>query len=507
MEKMKASKLALLAFLAIAIAVIPSCSRQDAKTSELRYGFTTEPQSLDPLSSKATADSRSILFNVFEGLVKPDTAGRMQPCIAETWTIEQNGSVYNFRIREGVRFHDGSTLTPADVKFTLDTAIASGFGGLNNIEEVVIAGENYVRVTLKSPDPDFFPYLTIGIVKAENPDREKNVIGTGPFFIESYTAQRDLVMKKFDDYWQRSLSPPVDLPHLEKVTIVFFANNDALMTALRGGGIDGANITGSMSAQLDHKNYDIFNNYSASVHLMALNNALPPLDDIRVRRAINYGVDVQGIIDTAFFGVGIPSGSPIIPGLSAFYEDSLDYSYDPETAKALLAEAGFSGGRALSLEITVPSNYTMHVDTAQVIAGQLERIGVDVNIKLVDWPTWYSDTYQGRNFMATIISLDSAVVSARNFLARYNSAASGNFFNYKSAEFDAIYNAILTEMDEAKRIQLYKQAQRVIARDAANVYIQDILYYRAFRGGAYSGVLNYPLYVTDFASIYGIDKN
>jgi peptide/nickel transport system substrate-binding protein len=149
----------------------------------------------------------------------------------------------------------------------------------------------------------------------------------------------------------------------------------------------------------------------------------------------------------------------------------------------------------------------MHVDTAQVIAGQLERIGVEVSIKLVDWPTWYSDVYQGRNFMATIISLDSAVVSARNFLARYNSAASGNFFNYKSAEFDAIYNAILTEMDEAKRIQLYKQAQRVIARDAANVYIQDILYYRAFRSGAYSGVLNYPLYITDFASIYGIDKN
>jgi peptide/nickel transport system substrate-binding protein len=288
---------------------------------------------------------------------------------------------------------------------------------------------------------------------------------------------------------------------------VFFANNDALMTSLRGGGIDGASITGSMSAQLDQRHFDIFNNYSASVHLMALNNAVSPLDDLRVRRAINYGVDIHGIIDTAFFGVGIPSGSPIIPGLSEYYEDSLNYPYDPETAKALLSEAGFGGGRALSLEITVPSNYTMHVDTAQVIAGQLEKIGVDVSIKLVDWPTWFSDVYQGRNYMATIISVDSAVVSARNFLSRYQSTSGGNFFNYSSAGFDALYNAILTEMDETKRIQLYREAQRVITQDAANVYIQDILYYKAFRGGAYSGVLNYPLYVIDFASIYGIDRN
>jgi peptide/nickel transport system substrate-binding protein len=508
MKKIKIYKLALLAFLAVVIAAFSSCSRQNnEKAAELRYGFTTEPVSLDPLSPKATADSRSILFNVFEGLVKPDTSGRMQPCIAESWTIERDGHIYNFTIRGGVRFHDGSILTPADVKFTLDTAIASGFGGLNNIEEVTVSGGNQVTVALKSPDPEFLPYLTIGIVKAENPDREKNIIGTGPFYIESYTAQRNLVMKKFDDYWQRSLAQPVDLPRLEKVTIVFYANNDALMTALRGGGIDGASITGSMSAQLDHWHFDIFNNYSASVHLMALNNAVPPLDDLRVRCAINYGINVQEIIDTAFFGVGIPSGSPIIPGLTAYYEDSLDYPYDPETAKALLSEAGFGGGRRLELEITVPSNYTMHVDTAQVIAGQLEKIGVDVSIKLVDWPAWLSDVYQGRNYMATIISVDSAVVSARSFLSRYQSTNGSNFFNYKSAEFDALYDAILVEMDDTRRIRLYREAQRVIARDAANVYIQDILYYRAFRGGAYSGVLNYPLYVTDFASIYGIDKN
>jgi peptide/nickel transport system substrate-binding protein len=506
MKKSKLFALALLAFFAL-LAVFPSCRQTAGKKTELRYGMTTEPATLDPLSPKDTADSRSILFNVFEGLVKPDTEGRLLPCLAESWTIEQAGRVYNFAIREGVRFHDGTIVSPSDVKFSLDTALAANFEGFNRIEEITITGDNQIRITLKEPDPEFFPYLTIGIVKAENPDREKNVIGTGPFFIESYTPQRNLVLKKFNDYWQRSLQPPVDIPLLEKVTVVFLANSDALVTALRGGSIDGASITGSMAAQFDNRDFDIFHNYSAAVHLMALNNAASPFDDIRVRLALNYGIDIQGIIDAAFFGVGTPSGSPIIPGLSVYYDDSLSYPYEPETAHSLLAEAGFNNEHRLKFEITVPSNYTMHVDTAQVIADQLEKIGVDASIKLVDWPTWLSDVYRDRKYMATIISIDSAVVSARNFLFRYQSESNVNFINYKSAKFDAVYNAILTEMDEAKRIQLYKEAQRIITQDAASVYIQDILYYKAFRGNSFSGALNYPLYVIDFASIYGTGKN
>jgi len=510
MEKRKKLKSALLAFLAVVIVSLPTCTQKNNSVEtaqELRYGFTTEPASLDPLSPRDTADSRSILFNVFEGLVKPDSSGRMLPCIAESWTVEQNGRVYNFTLRSGVRFHDGSIVTPADVKFSLDTAASAGFEGLNRIEEITITGVNQLTVTLRQPDPEFLPYLTIGIVKAENLDREKNIIGTGPFFVESYTTQQNLVLKKFNDYWQRSLSQPVDIPLLDKVTIVFLANSDALMLALRGGSIDGADITGSMVAQLENSDFDTFVGYSASVQLMALNNFAAPFNDVRVRRALNYGIDIQEIIDIAFFGMGSPSPSPIIPGLSVYYNDSLEYQYNPDTARALLAEAGFNEGHRLSLEITVPSNYVMHVDTAQVIVSQLGRIGVDASIKLVDWPTWLSDVYQGRNYMATIISVDSAVVSARNFLSRYHSGASGNFFNYRSGEFDTVYASILTEMNEAERIRLYKEAQRVIAQDAANVFIQDIIYPKTFRGGTFGGVKSYPLYVTDFSTIYRIDKN
>lgn len=172
--------------LAAAVAFIAACRGDNAvKTvNELRYSFTSEPTTLDPLNSANTADGRSILFNVFEGLVKPDTEGRLQPCIAESWTIEQNALVYNFIISENIHFHDGSVLTPDDVKFSLETAIAAGFQGVNKIEKIEINGSNSIKITLKEPDPDLLPYMTIGIVKAGSVEREKVINGTGPFFIE-----------------------------------------------------------------------------------------------------------------------------------------------------------------------------------------------------------------------------------------------------------------------------------------------------------------------------------
>jgi peptide/nickel transport system substrate-binding protein len=472
---------------------------------ELRFGFTTEPATLDPLSPSNTADGRSILFNVFEGLVKPDTEGGLLPALAESWTIAQGGLVYDFKLREGVVFHDGSILNSADVKFTLETAIAARFAGFTQIESVETQGDYAVRVTLKAPDPEFLPYITIGIVKAgaAEKDRETRAVGTGPFFIESYTVQQSLVLRKFPDYRQK------DLPKLEKVTVVFLADSDALLLGLQGGSIDGASITGALAQQLDPKRFDIIPGYSATVQLLALNNKTPGLDDIRMRKALSYGVDIQEIIDTAFYGQGRPSGSPLIPGLSVYYEDSLanPYPADIEKAKALLAEAGYGeGGRKFSLEITVASNYTMHVDTAQVIVGQLAKIGVNARIKLIDWATWLSDVYRDRNYQATIISLDANNVSPRSFLSRYRSDGGSNFINFKNADFDRAYDEVLLESDEARRIELYRELQRVISKNAASVYIQDILGFKAFRGGAFSGVQNYPLYVIDFASIYGVSR-
>jgi peptide/nickel transport system substrate-binding protein len=352
-----------------------------------------------------------------------------------------------------------------------------------------------LRVILKEKDPEFLANLTVGIVPEHNGDREKNAVGTGPFIIESYTTQQSLTLVRNPNYYKSGY------PKLDKVTIVFTADSSALLTALRGGNVDGASITGSLLQQLPENGFDVVPGYSNSVQLLALNNSAKPLDDVRVRRALNYAVDAREIIDTAFYGRGEPSGSPLIPGLSRFYETSLKdpYPVDIARAKSLLAEAGYPGG--FPLEITVPSVYVMHVDTAQVLVNQLATIGVTVTIKQVDWAAWLSEVYWGRNFQATIISLDSNSISPRSFLSRYRSDDGNNFINFNNAAFDRLYDAALGEVDDDKRTALYKSAQKLISDNAASVYIQDILEFKVFPKGRFSGVVNYPLYVIDFSTI------
>jgi peptide/nickel transport system substrate-binding protein len=488
--------------------VFPSCSRgaqgrppatsPPAKIAggELRYGFSTEPATLDPLSPANTADGRSILFNVFEGLVRPLPDGGLEGAVAEAWRIEQDGLVYVFTLRRGLKFHDGTVVRAEDVEFTLTEAVRVGFSGFSRIEKVESTPEPGIRITLKAPDPEFLPYLTIGVVPKNNADREKNPVGTGPFSIQNYTVQRSLTLVKNPDYWRPGT------PSLDKVTMIFTADSNALLLAFQGGSIDGATITGSLVQQLPPDRFDIVPSPSNAVQLLALNNAVKPLDDLRVRQAINYAVDVPEIIGTAFYGRGEPSGSPLIPGLSRYYEGSLANPYPSDSARArqLLGEAGYS--RGFPLEITVPANYTMHVDTAQVVVNQLRNIGISATIRLVDWAAWLSEVYRGRQYQATIISLDAANVSPRGFLSRYRSDEGSNFINFKSPDFDRVYDAAQIEIDEARRFSLYREAQRIISENAASVYIQDIWGFQAFPRGRYGGVVNYPLYAVDFSTMY-----
>jgi peptide/nickel transport system substrate-binding protein len=235
---------------------------------------------------------------------------------------------------------------------------------------------------------------------------------------------------------------------------------------------------------------------------LALNNQAKPLNDVRVRQAINYGIDIQQIIDAAFYGRGEPSGSPLIPGLTKYYDARLKNPYpaDIQKAKALLAEAGYAGG--FPLAITIPSNYTMHIDTGQVLVNQLEKIGIAATIKLVDWGTWLSEVYRGRRYEATIISLDTNTLSPRGFLERYQSGGGGNFLNFTSPQFDQTYQETLIEPQEDRRIRLYKRSQQILSEEAASVYIQDIWEFRVFPKGRFGGAVNYPLYVIDFSTIY-----
>ena len=461
---------------------------------DFTYGLATEIDNFDPFDS-LTADTRKILFNIFEGLVKPTTDGGFIPAVAESYTISDDALTYTFILRDGIKFQNGADVTTDDVLYSIQKAIDASISGYDNIAKFEATDDKTIVITLTNADTDFLPYLTTAIVPKDYADQKTAPIGTGPFAFDSYESQQYITLKKNEYYWQEGS------PYLDTVTFKFAADSTALLLELQAGGVDAIGIDNAGSKQVHTSLYNIVEQHSNAVQLLALNNASGPFKDEKVRQALSYAIDPQEIIDIINDGIGTRVGSGLIPGLTKYYDASLvdTYNVDLDKAKSLLADAGYPDG--FEFTITVPSVYQVHVDTAQVIVNQLAKIGVTANIELVDWSTWLTNVYTNRDYEATIISLDGANVSPKSFLSRYESTADNNFVNFSNSDYDTVYQEAVAETDETKRIELYKQAQKLLADNAASVYIQDISNLVTI-SKKFDGLVEYPLYVFDASTIH-----
>ncbi len=456
--------------------------------------------SLDPHKAVA-AGTEEILFNIFEGLVKPDSDGNLVPAVASDYKIEDEGKTYTFYLREGIKFHDGTPVTVEDIKYSIERcADTSGEGTLlvsafSNIESVEIVDEKTVSIHLNNADTDFLSELTSAVIPAWNEDPAGNPIGTGPYRYVSRVVQDSMQLQKFEEYW----GTPANITN---VTLKVIADSDMIVTNLKSGAIDMfCRISTDQANELAGTDFDVYEGTMNLVQAMYLNNAFEPFSDVRVRQALCYAVDPQAILDLAFDGKGTIIGSSMFPAFGKYYMPELSgaYAHDVEKAKALLAEAGYADG--FSFAITVPSNYQQHVDTAQVIVEQLKEINVDASINLVEWETWVNDAYVGRQFEATVVGVDASTLSARALLERFNSDNSKNFINFNSAAYDEAYGAALVSTDDAEQTGYYKTCEQILSDEAANVYIQDMASLVALNN-RYGGYVFYPMYVQDFAKLY-----
>lgn len=459
---------------------------------------SSEPDFLDPHLATA-ADTRSILFNVFEGLVKPDENGNLIDAVAASHEVSKDGLKYTFKLREGIKFHNGNPVTVDDIKYSLDRAAGKDTGKpleveLSNIKSVDIKDKSTVEINLTKPDTDFLPYLTAAIIPKDYNEQNTKPIGTGPFEISEYDKQQKVELVKNPDYWQKGL------PHLDKVTYKITQDSNATFLELKAGNVDSAFITKEQADQLTNK-YDILTGSANLLQLLALNNSVKPFDDVRVRQALYYAIDTQSIIDAVASGIGKRAGTNFLSSFKKYYQDGLEntYSKNIDKAKELLKEAGYPDG--FEITITVPSIYQFHVDTAQIIAEQLKEINVKATIKKVEWGEWLEKTYNGRQYDSTVISLDAAYLSPRALLGRYVSTEKSNFVNYRNSEYDDIYQKAANEIDDAKKVEYYKKLQTILNKDAASIFIQDQEKVLVLKKGL-SGYKFYPTYVQDLASIY-----
>ena len=195
----------------------------------------------------------------------------------------------------------------------------------------------------------------------------------------------------------------------------------------------------------------------------------------------------------------------MFPAFTKYYDESLNHTYDQdiEKAKQLLAEAGYPNG--FSFSMSVPSNYQQHISTAEVLSEQFKKIGVDAKIDLIEWDSWLSDVYMGRNYTTTVVGVDASVLTARALLERFVSDKGNNFVNFSSAAYDEAFNAAISTTDEAQQTAAYKKCLTILSEEAANVYIQDLPTFVALNK-KYAGYKFYPLYVQDIASLYEVEQ-
>ena len=513
---MKKKRLALFLALVMVGAVLPGCgdgskdpggqgnngkTGEPVKGGEITVGIAQDlDDSLDPHQTVA-AGTREVLFNIFEGLVKPNSDGEMIPAVAEKYTLSEDGTTYTFTLREGVKFHNGQTVTAEDVVYSINRCAAVPEGqekplvaAFSAVKSVEALDEKTVAVTIAQRDLEFISYMTAAIIPADYENQDTAPVGTGPFKFVSRTPQQDFVMERFEDYW----GAPA---WLDKVTYKICENADALVMNLNGGSIDlCAHLTSAQASQLN-QSFQVLEGTMNLVQAIYLNNQAKPFDNQMVRQALCYAIDRQGIMDMVADGHGTAVGSSIYPAFAKYFLPELvdKYPHDVAKAKELLAQAGYPDG--FDMTISVPNNYQPHMDTAEVVAEQLREAGINVTIQPVEWSTWLDTIYNGRQFQATVVGVDAANMTARAMLERFTSDYGKNFINYNNPAYDALFQQAINAQDEATQTDLYKQMEAMLADTAANVYIQDLCDLVAMRQDL-GGLKFYPIYVLDLSTVY-----
>lgn len=450
-----------LTLVALAFGVSSAAAQQDTIT----IGMQLEPPNLDPTGGAAAAIDEVVYSNVFEGLTRFASDGSVVPGLAKSWEISEDGKTYTFSLRDGVTFHDGSAMDAQDVVFSLDRARAEDstnaqkalFAGIAKVEALDTLT---VQVTLSEPNGNFPFNMAWGdavIVAPETVGQAATApVGTGPFTFTQWLQGDSVTLTRNPEYWG-------DAPALAQATFKFIGDPNAAFAALMAGDVDAFPNYPSPETLAQFEADPRFNVIVGSTEgetILSTNNKSGPLADVRVRKAIAQAINRQEIIDGAMFGFGTPIGTHFAPHNPDYVDLTELSAYDPDAARALLAEAGAT---ELTLRLALPPvAYARR--GGEIIASQLRSVGIETEITNVEWAQWLEQVFRGKDYDLTIVShTEPADI---NIYARPD-----YYFQYDNPDFQALIEELAVTSDAAARTDLNQKAQRIIAEDYVNGYL------------------------------------
>lgn len=458
-----------LASLAVVLSAGVSAQAALAKTSFV-MGVSQEPTSLDPTSDATASIDGMLTQNVYESLTSVDEKGVVIPGLAESWTVSEDGLTYTFKLRAGVKFHDGTDFDAEDVIFSFKRAMAEDSVNPTKaifapIEAVTAIDPLTIEIKLKKKDAFLLFNLAQGdasIVAEETAaTNNSSPVGTGPFQFANWTRGDRVTLEKNPNWYDAANVA------LEKVEFRFIADSAAAAAALMAEELDLYPTFPAPELRPQFENDPRFTVSIGSTEaevILALNNAKAPFNDLRVRQGITYAIDRAEIIDGAMYGAAEPIGSFYPPHGPAYIDLTGQYAHNTEKAKELFKEAGIEGA---TLTMRVPPFYYA-TRSAEIIQAQLAEAGIDAKVENVEWGFWMEEVYKNHNYDMTIIAHPGP-----NDMGNFARGAK-YYYGFDDKHMQDLWTNISQEVDDEKRYALLKEGQQYLADQAVHAFLFQI---------------------------------
>ncbi len=457
----------------------------------LVVGLVAEPVNLDPAQVTDLNSSR-VGRRIVETLVTfPEESTQVVPGLAESWTVSKDGLRYTFKLRQGVRFHDGTPFDAEAVKFSIERQFNPEHPGhklgkypfagyfFGNLKAVEVVDPATVEFVLKEPRASFVTVMTSPAASIVSPtavrkfgqDYVVQPVGTGPFKFASWERGQRVVLEKNPAYWRFPVK-------LDRVVYRPIVEDQARLTELLTGALD--LIVGTPPdyvAQLEtNPKVTLLRQVGAHVWYLGINNQKKPFDDKRVRQALNFAVNKEAIVRDVLKGTGTLSAGPVLPKTWGADGGLKPYPYDPERAKKLLAEAGFPNGFSTTLWVPESgSGMQSPVAMSTVVQSNLKAVGVTVTLQTMEWGAYLAKL---RTKEQELFALSWMAGNEDPDMVMYPLLHSSqwtpngpNRALYKNDKFDELLHQARLTTDEKKRADLYRQAQRILADDPPWIFV------------------------------------
>ncbi|MGP4079293.1 ABC transporter substrate-binding protein [Pseudalkalibacillus sp. R45] len=487
-------KLAFTLLTAILVLSLTACAFNDKSNSDEGEGSTEQKQDKKLVIANGTdmvtfdihdhntTSTEAIHINMFNYLVKNLGDGEFESDLAESWE-NVDDTTWKFKLKEGVKFHNGEDLTAEDVKFTLERVAKDNklleYGNYKQIKEVKVINDYEFEIITHEPEPALLnrvSRLGSGILPSQYIEEEgweqflKEPVGTGPYKFVEWKKDDRVVLEANPDYFGEE-------PKWEELVFRSIPEDSTRVSELLTGGVDiAANAPPSDWNRIkDNEGTDIAKSPTQRVMMLVLRHTEGhPTSDPKVREAIDLAIDKQAILDSLMEGSGTVTRTRVTPGNTGANEDLYQNTlYDPEKAKELLKEAGYEDG--LELELSAPNGrYLKDKESAELMQAMLKEVGIDVKLNFLEWST-FAEKYSSKSFGDMfLIGYGNSMFDAALALDRLRKAQAEGETDYDNPEVEKLLQDAMSNMDPKERAEQYKKAQELIAEDRPQIYLYQL---------------------------------